>query len=77
MILEPSDLDYPFYSFSHVIPEDIDLSFAYHVIFFNNNARGLCNDICCNDCPFTCKEGNGRQEQLIEFARKYYPEHQI
>ncbi len=77
MIPDPEHLDYPFYVFSHVVPDNIDLSFSYHVVFFDNTARALCNDIFCNDCPFTCKEGSDRQVQLIEFARKYYPEHQI
>lgn len=77
MIPDPEHLDYPFYAFSHTVPEDIDLSFSYHVVFQDNHVRGLCNDIFCGDCPFTCKEGEGRQAQLIEFARKHYPEHQI
>lgn len=77
MIPDPEHLDFPFHTFSFTVPEDIDLSFSYHVIFNDESSRGLCNDIPCNCCPFTCKEGKGRQEQLIEFARKHYPEHQI
>jgi len=81
MNVEPTDLDYPFYAFSFKVPDDIDVSFAYHALFSEKAdgpyASAICNDIPCNCCPFTCKEGIDRQAQLLGYARKYYPEHQI
>lgn len=77
MIVEPSHLDFPFHVFSYKIPDNFDLSFSYHVVTHNESARGVCNDIPCNCCPFTCKDGIGRQEQLLAYAKKYFPEHQI
>lgn len=82
MDITPTDLDYPFYTFSNSIPDDCeDLSFAYHVIFHElgdvNSITAICNDIPCDCCPFTCKEGVGRHTILTDFARKHFPEHQI
>lgn len=77
MTLTPDDLGFPFYAFSYNIPPDADLSFSYHVVFHDTNTRGMCNDIPCSICAFTCKDGINRQQELIDFARKFYPEHQI
>lgn len=77
MIPEPEHLDFPFYAFSNEVPADMDMSFSYHVVFHEGNARAICNDIPCNCCPFICKDGIKRQEELVAYARTYHPEHLV
>lgn len=77
---KPSELEFPFYvySSSEQVDED-DLSFSYHVLINNdkNIAAAMCNDISCSICEFSCKEGKNRQEVLIEYAKKNFPEMMI
>lgn len=69
------DLDYPFYCVSSAEQlNEIDTSFAYHVLISDKKVRALCSDIPCVSCPFTCKQAENRQETLIAFARQEFPE---
>lgn len=69
------DLPYPF--FVVATPEQLasyDLTFAYHVLLGETKTRAMCNDIGCQLCPFSCKDGENRQEVLIAFAKANFPE---
>lgn len=69
------DLPFPFYVVSNTADLDtMDLSFAYHAFIRDGKARAMCNDISCQVCPFTCKQGENRQEVLLDFAKSQFPE---
>ena len=76
---KPSELEFPFHVYSNLEQVDEDLSFSYHVLINNdkNIAVAMCNDIPCSICEFSCKEGKNRQEVLIEYAKKNFPEMMI
>lgn len=73
-----ADLDYPFHVVSNTDAlQDIDTSFSYQAYIQDNKARAMCNDIPCQDCPFTCKLGEDRQDVLLAFVKENFPEFQI
>jgi len=41
---------------------------------YHNVAYAMCNDIPCQICPFSCKEGKDRNKILSEYAKKHFPE---
>ena len=77
---KPNELEFPFHVFSNEEQtQDEDLSFSYHVLINSdkNIAVAMCNDISCSMCEFSCKQGKNRQEVLIEYAKKNFPEMMI
>lgn len=78
MTLTLDDLGYPFHCVVDSSQlDDLDTTFSYQVIFSPSKTRAMCNDICCESCAFSCKDAVNRQQVLIDFARREFPEFQL
>jgi len=78
----PNKLDYPFHVFTKAEQlVDEDLTFSYHVLVTstedNTTYSAMCNDIPCQICEFSCKNGEDRQNILISYVKAHYPELEI
>ena len=79
----PTDLGFPFHIFGADIPEDTDVSFAYHALFIDKEDKtaiyATCNDIPCDLCKFqeACESGKNKTKVLSEYASVMFPEMKI